>query len=643
MAKIHPTSYEYVIPISTHKGKTYGEVAEIAPQHLDWLAGQLAFPENIRVAAAMTRFGQAIDKVPNLIPKSKYGAKVVEARQHSFTIRKPELWMKAKSQMIMMRFPTDDELKERLKRSIDGFRWDDGEFAWTFAPGHLPELIGILGGPKKIALTVTVKAAYIEEIKRRSALNAIHTKSDSELDIPTLLELFKYQKVAIEFALKTKIRFILADQMGLGKTPTVIGIAELKNAKTLITCPKGSKRTVWERQIKMFAGKDCCIWDNDGYEGDLEAQYHIIHYDAVKKQLPELLKIKFDLLACDEAHKLKNHKSIRAKAVLGYYPERATYPGIQTKWIIFATGTPLLNRPIELFTLLHKLDPKEFANAKTFIDRYGGRNSDDPPRNLDELFKRIRKYMIRRLTKNIRKDAPQKQRFDYPVELTPAQLDAYVKFETKMLKHSRGGVSAAQMPAFRNFLFEIKFPILCKFVEEMNDSGRGVLIWTIQVEHAERIAEYFGKNKIRIYHGGLTAKVADQNIRDLQDGKVQNAVFTIGKGAESIDGLQHHMDAEMFVDEWFVPGINEQAEDRLNRVGQKNALHVWYMVCMKTIDELMRAFVAEKQKVIDTAVDGGEVVKARTTSVMKDVWAEMARRRQLQIDLDHVEEEDLAA
>ena len=75
----------------------------------------------------------------------------------------------------------------------------------------------------------------------------------------------------------------------------------------------------------------------------------------------------FDLLICDEATFLKNRNTLRFKSILGSWRERKKYPGIKTDHIIFLTGTPVMSRPIEAFTLLNVLDRERFNNFYHFV------------------------------------------------------------------------------------------------------------------------------------------------------------------------------------------------------------------------------------------------------------------------------------
>lgn len=441
--------------------------------------------------------------------------------------------------------------------------------------------------------------------------------------------------------------YISDDYIVTHNTPTAIGFALLVGGKALIICPKGVK-IQWAEKILQFAGKKSCVWGVDGPEGDLTAEFHIINYDNVNKFASQLIALGFNTLICDEATKLKNHKSIRTKTIFGSWKERNKFPGIKTKYVNLLTGTPLLSKPVELFTLLSALDKKRFNNPNNFITRYQGSKIDPDPQNLLELHERAKELMIRHTKDQVATEL-QKGRFDLLVEITPQERKIYNKALTKLFKTWKltGRPSAAHMPALRNLLFEYKFPRVIEFAEEMVDSDRSILIFTIQQEHAERIAAHFGANARLI-----TGKVSDdrkrrQFVQDIIDGKAQVMVMTIIAGGMGVDGLQHAISDALFVDRWFIPGDHEQAEDRITRKGQKNPTQQWYITVPKTFDEDMAIVLAERQKIIDEAVEGKrpddkEVSDIRHTSIFSDVVRRMMLARTDFFEFNEVENSELS-
>jgi SWI/SNF-related matrix-associated actin-dependent regulator 1 of chromatin subfamily A len=542
--------------------------------------------------------------------------------------RKSEMFVaNLKKGIVGVRFQMDEELKERFKHHIDGRVWNAEDKWWEFPKVHLPRALTLFGGPARVTADETVKQWFKDEVIRRRDLDEIRVKEDADIRLPTfLMPLRPFQNVAVEFIVRANGRCMVADQMGVGKTPTAIAYAEYIKAKTIVVCPK-SVTEHWARQVMKFTGRDSCIWTTDGHEGHANSKFHIINYDIVDDFVHKFNEMGFELLICDEATKLKNYQSARAKAVLGNWKTRRKHPGIKTKYVLFLTGTPILNRPMEAYTLLSYLDKQRFNNPAHFRERYGRSKND--AKNLKELHERTQDLVIRRLKKDVLKELPPKQRDDLIISMTAKERKEYNKYLTELFEkwNLRGRPSAAQMPPIRNFLFDLKYDRIIEFIEEMLDSGRPILVFTIHQPHAERIAAHFGVNA-RLVTGKITnSKVRQRNIDDLAEGKAQVGVFTIIAGGMGIDGLQDTMSDVLFVDRWWVPADHEQAEDRLYRMGQKKGTQVWYMTVKDSYDEIMAEVLTEKQLIIDQAVDGKDIEDAKIQNARgKSIFNEVVRK-----------------
>jgi SWI/SNF-related matrix-associated actin-dependent regulator 1 of chromatin subfamily A len=617
---IHPSAYNVFFSFGKFNGRSLGEVCNSNRSYLEWMAGADGLPKIWKERCAKVLLGEAIEadgpENPNAVPT---GAQFVAL----------------KNGKIAVTFDFDKSVIARFKDTIDAKKWNKDDPAnkyWEVAAEQLPKLVEFFGGPKNIVADDESKRRYKKEIERRADLDVIRAKEDSDIVIPTKLELYPYQKVGVEFVDRAAGRALIADQMGLGKTAEAIGYAVYKNLKTLIICPKSVKLN-WVREILQFAGKSTCVWSTQGKEGRTNAQFHVVNYDSVAKLFPKLKALEFDLLVCDEATALKNYRTERTKTIFGNWKQRKKYPGFKTKHVILLTGTPILNRTMEAFTLLSFLDKNRFNNPLHFKLRYDGQN-------LDELYDRTKDLVIRRLKSQVANEIPPKQRFDLVVELTDAENKAYMKHLGELFKKWRisGRPSASQMPALRNFLFELKYPRIIEFTDEMLDSGRPVLIFTIHQEHAYRIAKHY-QGLSGVITGNENIKERQRVIDSLKAGESKVGVFTIGAGGMGIDGLQHTMDAVLFVDRAWVPALHEQAEDRVHRKGQSGQVQVWYMTAQGTYDEDMAEVLLEKQKIIEKAVDGKEFDVVQNKSMFKEVLRRISQKMMENIgDIDASEE-----
>ena len=178
--------------------------------------------------------------------------------------------------------------------------------------------------------------------------------------------LYPFQREGIKFAVKHK-RCLIADEMGLGKTVQAIGlINELGCHPVLIVCPASLKlnwKNELERWLHHAEGEPTHkIGIINGNKWAENTEISIISYDLLKKYRQQIRAHKWGLLVCDESHYIKNEKANRTEEILG----SKTVEPIQADRVLFLTGTPILNRPSELWTTFRALAPEEFGSFFQF-------------------------------------------------------------------------------------------------------------------------------------------------------------------------------------------------------------------------------------------------------------------------------------
>ena len=609
---LHPTSENVIFTWGRFKGHSLAHAARSVPSYLEWMSGQEGLPEVWRIAAAKTLLGEDIGDLdlprtnaPNLSYKN-----LPETNSNTVEV----ILVDKKTAAVIM--PYNKTLLARFKYEIDGRKWNNDEKHWEFPIVHLPKFFTVFPDAK-CKPDVLQK---LEELKtRRRDLDEIRKQEDdTEFKIPGLkLSLYGYQTVGVKFIDKAGGRCLIADAPGLGKTAQAIAYAQLHNLKTLIVCPL-SVVINWQREIKKFTGKDSTIWDSKTYDGNLKNNFHITHYDAVAKNNHWLRDQKFDLLVCDEATYLKNRQTIRAKSILGSYKERRKYPGVKTKYSIFLTGTPVMSRPIEAFSLLNFLDKERFNNFYHFVERYGGWKGD-APRNLQDLHERTKDLVIRRKKSEVLTELPNKQRNDLYVELTKDEQKQYHKLLQDIFGRWKldGRPSVTHMPKLQAFLIEKKIPRLIEMIDEFLDNDRPILIFSCYLNPLKLLLEHYG-NKAAILTGEMNRNARQETIDKLTNGHAKIGLFSLRAAGMGIDGLQKVIDTVVFTDMDWTPANHEQAEDRTHRIGQINQVQAYYMMCQDTIDEYMRDILREKQQVADLIVDGALVTPESNKSFFKE-------------------------
>jgi SWI/SNF-related matrix-associated actin-dependent regulator 1 of chromatin subfamily A len=394
----------------------------------------------------------------------------------------------------------------------------------------------------------------------------------------------------------------------------------------------------WQREVKKFTGKDATIWDSKTYDGHLDHQFHITHYDAVAKNNHWLRDQNFDLLVCDEATYLKNRQTIRAKSILGSWKERRKFPGIKTKYTIFLTGTPVMSRPIEAFALLNFLDKERFNNFFHFTQRYGGWKGQ-APMNLQDLHDRTKDLVIRRKKDQVLKELPNKQRNDLYVELTKDEKGEYNKLLKEMFGKWKmdGRPSIQHMPKLQGFLIEKKLPRLIEMIDEFIDNDRSILVFSCYIKPLKLLTEHYG-DKAALLTGEMNRTVRQTSIDKLISGEAKVGLFSLRAAGMGIDGLQKAIDTVVFIDMGWLPAEHEQAEDRTHRIGQKGQVQVYYMMCEGTIDEHMRDTLKEKQEIADMIVDGALVTPDRSKSMFKEFVKQINIEYRQQFETESIEE-----
>lgn len=508
-----------------------------------------------------------------------------------------------------------------------GFRWDPTTKTWwTKDAEKASALLSVATAAAKAALEAALAGANASIAASKAVDAAV------EIPCPTGLAYLPYQKAGIAYAL-ARPATLIGDEMGLGKTIQAIGVINTlpTDAKIIIVCP-ASLRLNWKREIEKWSvlPRTIGIVENgkDWPEGDVI----IINYDLLGKHA-ERLAVQWDLLVIDEAHYLKNGKALRTKAALG---DKGT-GGLRAHRRLFLTGTPISNRPIELWSLIHSLDPSGLgASWRTFATRYcNGRQGRygwevDGASNLDELQRKLRaSVMCRRQKSEVLAELPAKRR--QIVVLPTNGASAAVKAENKAFEATEKRLEALRLQvelgkagddenAYERAVEALRDATRAAFTEISVLRHRTALAKVPAVlEHLQNSEE---KQIVFCHHKdvaeelraalaefGVVTLTGDSDMTDRQaavdrfqtDPACRYFIGTMGAAGVGITltASSHVIFAEL---DW-VPGTISQAEDRAHRIGQTNSVLIQHLVLDGSLDARMANVLVEKQAVIDAALD----------------------------------------
>jgi len=403
-----------------------------------------------------------------------------------------------------------------------------------------------------------------------------------------MIRLMPFQEIGRDF-LCLRANAILADDMGLGKTFQILeAIKKLGLQSGIIVTPQSIRRSWVKRtreQIPLAFIKEII---SSKTVPDPSA-FNIVNYDIVwKEPLITLLKEqRWPLLVCDEFHYLKNIDANRTKKILG---KNGLYNRCERVWV--ASGTPVLNRPIELYTVLRSLFPQSLGEkylsyydyAYRFCAAYQGNFGFDctGASNLLELAKILQSIMIRRLKQDVLKDLPAVT-YD-KIYLDPS--DKLIRITQEERKQYNYGLKvSSENSSLRQALGVIKVNAAIKHIRNMLEEKQKIVVFIWHKSVVDALMEEFKDHAVK-YTGGESAKEKEKAIWSFQTNPDVNLfIGNIQSSGFGVDGLQDVCDTAIFVEMSYVPNEIRQAIDRLNRIGQCSPIQVQFLVAEKSVDE----------------------------------------------------------
>lgn len=543
-----------------------------------------------------------------------------------------------------------------------------------------------------------------EEKAARATASKLSRVEDMEIDVPAPLglEYRPYQRGGVGYAQHVfntgRGGVLFGDEMGLGKTIQVIGTINadptIKNA--IIVCPAFLKYN-WERELNKWLTRPMSVgiaeskfWPKTDivivnyevldqfvkpegvyYMGPGEpadyAQWVDDKRDVVLEEGGKVFSVKranyeckdckgkgcelcdntgksasngwriphgnklWDLMAFDEAHYIKNPKSKRSIATTS----------IRAKRRCAATGTPLPNKTIELWPILHYLQPLEFNNFIGWAKRYCGAQKlghgwdFSGSTNRDELQALLRETcMVRRLKADVLKELPPKRRQVVEMPATEElarltkQLDATVERQEAALEDLRVRLELSKVSdsqeEYRAVLRSVRQADAANF-NELSQIAKALAIAKVPyiVEHIRDMLENTESKIIVFAHHHDVLDLYEKAFPDLcikvdgreNDHKKRQAMvdefqsdprkrlFLGGMGATGVGITLTAADIVIFAEIDWVPGVMCQCEDRAHRFGQVNSVLVQLFVVAGSLDARKVETLVRKMEIISETLD----------------------------------------
>lgn len=474
---------------------------------------------------------------------------------------------------------------------------------------------------------------------------------------------YRFQIRGVRFIEKYDGRVLIGDDMGVGKTLQSIGWLALhrKRWPVIVVCPASLKYT-WQREFIKHAGMKSYVCEGEqpsnatldrrcsarvrkvgrrkynslkqkrtaiaavkrGFARQMEvlrktrkearkAKILIINYDILESWVPFLLSLNPEVQIIDECHFIKTRTAKRTKACQKI--------GRACSHVLGLSGTPMLNKPAELWPVLNLIRPDEFPSFMEFAmefcnpkkSPYGWGWDFTGSSNLKALNKRLKKIMIRRMKVDVLKDLPPKQRSVIPIKISNREeyLEAEENFlawlaKTKgknAVKRAERAQAIVRLGALKRLAAEGKLKRAFRWIDDWMDStDEKLLLFGYHKSIMSSLHEKYPK--AAPYRPDLTGKKRDKEIHRFQTDK--NTRLFLGHLKRDGVGKDFTAASNVGILELpWTPGELDQLEDRACRIGQTaSSVNIYYLVGLDTVEERILTIIEEKDGICAQVLDG---------------------------------------
>jgi len=518
---------------------------------------------------------------------------------------------------------------QRELRALKAIPTDEAYRLPAMSFGSLEDLIDRIGGRRQVEVAYQEFLAHLTDFEL-----------DEEAELPDSVELTLnaqgialrgYQRAGIQWLtwlFKSHLHGILADDMGLGKTLQAILAMRViaqhpldRQRPSLVVSPK-SVLPFWKREMERFfrsapvhvyhgPARQRTIWQHPGNT------VYLTTYDTVARDREILASVPFRFVLLDEASLIKNPQAQRTRAV----------KSLSAVHRLALTGTPIENRPSELWSIFDFLMTGYLGSYSSFVDRYdrtltmGGSDGEA----VDLLVRRIRPFVLRRKKEDVARDLPEKIEMEEWCELTDEQKALYNEIQGRYaakaiedLEKSRQAYTTSILPILTK-LKQVcdhpalidhdrervtgrseKFDLVLQKIDEILEAKESVVVFTQFLGALDLLQECLnakGHRYIRI--DGSTEGRGDL-VEKFNAQPQMVALCSLRAAGYGITlSAANHV---IHLDRWWNPAAEDQATDRVHRIGQDKTVYVHLVLAQGTLEERICRLLERKKGIADSII-----------------------------------------
>lgn len=523
---------------------------------------------------------------------------------------------------LYVSFNYDAEIVNIVK-SCDGALYDKKNKQWEVPVSELSKLLNQLKIYDDIQLDLLLSDT---DVTSNVKLSTFKTKP------------FEYQIDGIKYGLQEgHEKWLLTDAPGLGKSLQILYIAqELKKQKKiehcLIICGINTLKTNWKKEVEKHTNLSCRIL------GERVNKKGNVNYAGIKERLEDLnSKIKeffvitnietlrnndvikaindgknnFDMIVLDEAHCCKTVTAQQTKNFLKLN---------KAKYRIAATGTLLTNSPLDAYVPLKWIgrERANYTNFRYYYVNYGGPFNNEilGYKHIDVLKNQLSTCSLRR-TKDLL-DLPEKTIIHEMVDMNDKQQQFYrnivdgivnqvdkVNITTTsllaMVARLRQATACPSMLTTEN-ISSSKIERCKDLIEQILSNEEKVVVYSTFKETLNILQKELSGYKTLLCTGDIKDTIISKNIDKFQnddDYKIMLATWSkMGTGITLTSANN-----AIFIDCAWTQANNQQAEDRIHRIGSKKPVFIYYLWANNTIDMRVKELVEDKSLVANYVID----------------------------------------
>lgn len=499
---------------------------------------------------------------------------------------------------------------DKFKRAVAGARFDWERKEWA-AP-DIEIAMRIASRLREAGFDVVMTPWVREQIEseanatKKSVTGAIERLKVVEAQLASRgKSLFQFQRQDVLW-LSSRKRSINCNEQGLGKTiETLAALPPADECGVIVVGPAIAKG-VWKREVAAWRPdfKASVLEGRGSFRLPRRGEMVILNYDiqADEKVAKVMLGKPRDHELClvgDEVHMLKSYKSGRHLkfAALSEAADR----------VMLLTGTPLPNRPPELWTLLQLagIAHEAFGSYRNFVRLFNGKKLPfggyEWGQPLDECGAHLKTVLVRHTKLDVLKDLPPKTYQTIEVDVTAASRKVLDRELDSLGDDFLGAKEISEIPFHmlsrsREVLSRCKLEAVEEFVDGFEESGTPLVVFSAH----RAVIDELGKRK---GWATITGDTKDRSLIEeaFQRGELKGLAATIQAAGTALT-LTRAWNV-LFIDRSYTPADNEQAEDRCNRIGQTNGVVIYDMVADHAIDKRVFEITTLKRRRIDQSVE----------------------------------------